>query len=141
VITDETLDSNYVRLIFGKMEAEAGNLLEQKIGEFLLEKMAKANSSSSSGTGSSNIERFLAKLKITEAELVPQLHLMKLKTLLVETPLVKSQLVKEFGRPRLDKDVLEAKARMRRLVGRRMFLELEMRLPWLLRLGSDFFFA
>jgi hypothetical protein len=138
VITDETLDSNYVRLIFGKMEAEARNLLEQKICEFLLEKMAKANSSSS-GAGTNNIERFLAKMKITEDEWLPQLHLMRLKTLLVETPLVKSQLVKEFGRPRLDKDVLEAKARMRGLVGRRMFLELEMRLPWLLRLGSEFF--
>jgi hypothetical protein len=73
---------------------------------------------------------------ILEAELA-QMHLTELKTILVgktKTVLELSELATRF-RMASTVEVLEAKAKMRGLVGRSMFLEMEMREPLLLRIG------
>jgi hypothetical protein len=71
---------------------------------------------------------------------VAQLHLAELKAILLQkrSQLSKSPLAKQITKAE-DADLLEAKARMRALIGRwTVFLELEMQQPLLLRIGLVF---
>jgi hypothetical protein len=71
---------------------------------------------------------------------VAQLHLAELKAILLrkEKFLAKSPLAGSFSdKKKNDDQLLEAKTRMRGLLGRSMFYELEMQQPQLLRIGMD----
>jgi hypothetical protein len=127
-----------VRLFFDQMEDEAHKSLEQRIGEFLLSKQMSKASNSSSGASSKAIGK-AKNAANADCELLAKLHLTELIAILVGktmAQLKKSELAKRFGKA-LDEEVREAKAKMRRLVGRRMFLELEIQEPFLLRISGN----
>jgi hypothetical protein len=134
VITQQNLESSYARLFFESMNVEARKSLEMRVEKYLL---GKHEASSSIGDPSITSEAVDGQKK-PESELLARLHLAELKHIL--WPKNHNPLSTRFRQKASDEEVKEAKAKMRGLIGESMFLELEMRLPWVLRIGNEFCF-